>query len=104
MRACAADAVRCATLACECAAQRQARVLIIVRLLLVLSRPPQRGGGTVDETLMMRHALEGLPLPVIISDSATSSTEARQTLRDNPDTRLALLDDGLQHLPLVRCG
>ena len=53
---------------------------------------------------MMRHALEGLPLPVIISDSATSSTEARQTLRDNPDTRLALLDDGLQHLPLVRCG
>ena len=63
--------------------------------------PPQRGGGTVDETIMLRHALERLP--IFIQDSATSSGEAREYLRDNPDTRLALLDDGLQHLPLVKC-
>ncbi|KAL4425261.1 hypothetical protein ABPG75_009277 [Micractinium tetrahymenae] len=60
----------------------------------------QRGGGTVDETVMMRQLLEGLP--VYISDSATTSVEARDYLRDNADTRLVLLDDGLQHLPLVR--
>lgn len=50
---------------------------------------------------MMRHLLEGLP--VFISESATSSGEAREYLRDNPETRLVLLDDGMQHLPLVRC-
>jgi hypothetical protein len=61
----------------------------------------QRGGGTVDETIMLRHALDGLP--VYVHDSATSSGEAREYLRDNPDTRLALLDDGLQNLALVRC-
>lgn len=49
---------------------------------------------------MMRHLLEGLP--VVVSEAATSSGEAREYLRDNPDTRLVLLDDGLQHLPLVR--
>lgn len=62
----------------------------------------QRGGGTVDETVMMRHLLEGLP--VTVSEAATSSAEAREYLRDHPETRLVLLDDGLQHLPLVRCG
>jgi len=36
--------------------------------------------------------------------SATSSAEAREYLRENPDTRLVLLDDGMQHLPLVRCA
>jgi hypothetical protein len=61
----------------------------------------QRGGGTVDETIMLRHALERLP--IYIQDSATTSGEAREYLRDNPDIRLALLDDGLQHLPLVKC-
>lgn len=60
----------------------------------------QRGGGTVDETVMMRQLLEGLP--VIVTDSATSSGEAREYLRENPETRLVLLDDGLQHLPLDR--
>ena len=56
----------------------------------------------MDETVMMRHLLEGLP--VFISESATSSGEAREYLRDNPETRLVLLDDGMQHLPLVRCA
>ena len=50
---------------------------------------------------MLRHALERLP--IYIQDSATTSGEAREYLRDNPDIRLALLDDGLQHLPLVKC-
>ncbi|KAI7843434.1 hypothetical protein COHA_002912 [Chlorella ohadii] len=60
----------------------------------------QRGGGTVDETVMLQHLLEGLP--IVVSDRATSSAEAREYLRENPETRLVLLDDGLQHLPLVR--
>ncbi|PSC77006.1 dolichol-phosphate mannosyltransferase subunit 1 [Micractinium conductrix] len=60
----------------------------------------QRGGGTVDETVMLRNALEGLP--VLVQDSATSPAEAREYLRDNPDTRLVLVDDGLQNLGLVR--
>lgn len=39
----------------------------------------QRGGGTVDETVMLQHLLEGLP--VVVSDRATSSAEAREYLR-----------------------
>lgn len=30
--------------------------------------------------------------------------EARDYLRENSETRLVLLDDGMQHLPLLRCG
>ncbi|EFN57145.1 hypothetical protein CHLNCDRAFT_57362 [Chlorella variabilis] len=59
----------------------------------------QRGGGTVDETIMLRHVLEGLP--VYVHDCSTTSSEAREYLRENPDTRLALLDDGLQNLALT---
>ena len=40
---------------------------------------PQRGGGTVDETVMMRHLLDGLP--VVVSERATTSVEARDYLR-----------------------
>ncbi len=64
----------------------------------------QRGGGTVDETIMLRHVLDGLS--VYVHDSATSSGEAKDYLRDNPEIRLALLDDGMQNLALMRydCG
>ncbi|KAI3434976.1 hypothetical protein D9Q98_003028 [Chlorella vulgaris] len=60
----------------------------------------QRGGGTVDETIMLRHVLDGLS--VYVHDSATSSGEAKDYLRDNPEIRLALLDDGMQNLALMR--
>lgn len=60
----------------------------------------QRGRGTVDETLMLQYALE--KIPSVVSGAATSTAEARQLLADNPQLRICLLDDGLQHLPLVR--
>lgn len=37
-----------------------------------------------------------------MSGCATSTAEAKQLLADNPTLRMCLLDDGLQHLPLVR--
>ncbi len=49
---------------------------------------------------MLRQALEGLS--VYVHDCSTTSSEAREYLRENPDTRLALLDDGLQNLSLTR--
>jgi tetraacyldisaccharide-1-P 4'-kinase len=59
----------------------------------------QLGGGTVDESVMLRHAFDGTPIRVCDSKSAH---EARQILLDDPSLRLVLLDDGLQHLPLLR--
>ena len=60
----------------------------------------QCGRGAVDETIMMRHSLD--PMPVVIKDDSTSPSEVREFLLSNPSVRLVLLDDGLQHLPLVR--
>lgn len=59
----------------------------------------QLGGGTVDETIMLRHTFADTPIEVV--DSA-STQEARDILRDNPSLRLVLLDNGLQHMPLRR--
>ena len=59
----------------------------------------QLGGGTVDETVMLRHSFENTPVQVMDTDSVH---EARDLLRDNPAVRLVLLDNGLQHLPLQR--
>lgn len=59
----------------------------------------QLGSGTVDETVMLRHAFEGSPVQV--TDSR-SPGEVRELLLSNPSLRLVLLDDGLQHLPLMR--
>eukprot|EP00887_Chlorella_sp_A99_P003699 scaffold7.g3699.t1 len=60
----------------------------------------QCGGGTVDETVMLRQLLENLP--VHVQDSYSSTAEVKAHLQDHPEVRLVLMDDGLQHLPLVR--
>ena len=59
----------------------------------------QLGGGTVDETIMLRHSFDATP--VTVTDTS-STTEAKEILRDNPALKLVLLDNGLQHLPLQR--
>lgn len=60
----------------------------------------QMGRGTVDEALMLRDTFQNDP--VVVAESTTSTGQAREYLRSNPDVRLVLLDDGLQALPLSR--
>ncbi|GAB4818227.1 hypothetical protein N2152v2_005273 [Parachlorella kessleri] len=60
----------------------------------------QRGRGNVDETVMLRHLFDDLP--IVVTDSAEKASVAKEYLHAHPNVRLVLLDDGLQHLPLVR--
>ena len=59
----------------------------------------QLGKGTMDESVMLRHMFEDSPIEVCDSKSAH---EAREILLSNPSLRLVLLDNGMQHLPLLR--
>jgi tetraacyldisaccharide-1-P 4'-kinase len=60
----------------------------------------QLGSGTVDEAIMLEHDFAGTPIKVV-GDTANPA-ELKQILIDFPSIRLVLLDNGLQHLPLMR--
>lgn len=60
----------------------------------------QTGGGTVDETVMMENEFRDTPIKVV--GDTNSPSELKELLTNSPGLRLVLLDNGLQHLPLLR--
>jgi tetraacyldisaccharide 4'-kinase len=60
----------------------------------------QAGGGTVDETVMMENEFRDAPIRVV--GHTSNPGDLKDILINSPGTRLVLLDNGLQHLPLMR--
>lgn len=60
----------------------------------------QLGGGTVDEAIMMENDFKDTPIRVV--GDSSNPADLKEILIDSPSIRLVLLDNGLQHLPLMR--
>lgn len=60
----------------------------------------QTGGGTVDECVMMENEFRDTPIKVV--GHTDNPSELKEILINSPGLRLVLLDDGLQHRPLLR--
>jgi len=59
----------------------------------------QLGEGTVDEAIMLEQEFQGTPIRVV---ETSNPVELRDILLDDPSLELVFLDNGLQHLPLMR--
>lgn len=59
----------------------------------------QLGEGIVDEAIMLEHDFQGTPIKVV---ETSNPAELKEILLEDPSLRLVLLDNGLQHFPLMR--